>query len=109
MVGDPLFLYELNFLNSSFSNAYVWTFTTTIVAPAAVAAADRTPASLLVFDGIKIWSRVLDDRPVGNTTDQFLRVPRHGCAWRAGRPPHAGVVFGPGAACETKWGRMARF
>ena len=75
LVGDPL--YELNFLNASLWSAHEWTLTTTFAAPAAPAAAAAAHwdwDSLLVFDGVKMGSRiVLDGKEIGNTTDQFLR------------------------------------
>jgi len=106
VVGDPL--YELNFLNSSAWDAHVWTFSTTFVAPAARGHGSGAGAGaswMLVFDGVKMGSRVLlDGVPVGNTTDQFLRYVFPVTLGAAPGTRHTlEVVFDPAIDCSGRW------
>lgn len=103
VVGDPL--HELNFLNSSaWGDDYVWTFATTFVAPAGGAVARGS--SLLVFDGVKMGSQVLlDGKPVGKTTDQFLRYvfPVTHAVAPPGSRHTLEVVLDPAIDCNGRW------
>lgn len=105
LVGDPL--YELNFLNASLWSAHTWTFTTTFAAPAHDDGQRQPPpASLLVFDGVKMGSRILlDGKQIGNTTDQFLRYvfPVTHAIGTAGTRHTLEVVFDRAIDCSGRW------
>ena len=107
LVGDPL--YELNFMNATMWDSYVWTYST-----AFTMAADRLDriraaggSHLLIFDGVKMGANVkLNGKLVGRTTDQFLRYefPLDGTLLQAGVGANTLTVeFDPSIDCQGRW------
>ena len=107
LVGDPL--YELNFMNATMWDSYVWTYST-----AFTMAADRLDriraaggSHLLIFDGVKMGANVkLNGKVVGQTTDQFLRYefPLDGTLLKAGVGANTLTVeFDPSIDCQGRW------
>jgi beta-galactosidase/beta-glucuronidase len=105
LIGDPL--YELNFKNATLWDKYDWAYSTSFAMESSKleALAATGGQHVLVFDGVKMGAHVtLNGKPVGTTTDQFLRYqfPLAAGALQAGNNKLT-VTFDGSIDCDGRW------